>query len=142
MEFENLLKLVECVSHSDLDSFSYEQDGTKIKLKKHKRYHNAETTVSMAIENPARAEKVERQQGGKEVKSPLVGIFYAAPGEDAEPFVSVGDRVKKGDILGIVEAMKLMNEIESEYDGIVKEIVVENAESVEYGQTLFVIGAE
>ena len=142
MEFENLLKLVECVSRSDLESFSYEQDGTKIQLKKRRKGHSAKTAEDLAIENPTEAEKVVKQREGKEVKSPLVGIFYAAPGEDAEPFVSVGDRVKKGDILGIVEAMKLMNEIESEYDGIVKEIAVKNAEPVEYGQTLFIIGAE
>lgn len=74
-----------------------------------------------------------------QIKSPLVGVFYEAPGEDAQPFVSVGDRVKKGQVLGIIEAMKLMNEIESECDGIVKEISVKNGEAVEYGQTLFVL---
>ena len=69
--------------------------------------------------------------------SPLVGTFYTAPAEDAEPFVKVGDTVKKGQVVAIVEAMKLMNEIESEYDGIVEEILVENAQGVEYGQPLF-----
>lgn len=76
-------------------------------------------------------------QEGKLIKSPLVGTFYAAPSEDAEPFVAVGDGVKKGKTLGIVEAMKLMNEIESEYEGIVTEILVENGQMVEYGQPLF-----
>ena len=71
------------------------------------------------------------------VESPLVGTFYAAPAEDASPFVSVGDQVKKGQTLAIVEAMKLMNEIESEYDGTITEILVENGEAVEYGQPLF-----
>ena len=74
---------------------------------------------------------------GNLVKSPLVGTFYAAPAEDAEPFVKVGDHVKKGQILAIVEAMKLMNEIESDFDGEVAEIYVENAQAVEYGQPLF-----
>ena len=73
----------------------------------------------------------------KTVVSPLVGIFYAAPAEDAEPFVQEGDGIEKGQTLGIVEAMKLMNEIESEYDGIVEEILVKNEETVEYGQPLF-----
>ena len=75
--------------------------------------------------------------GGKLVESPLVGTFYAAPAEDAAPFVAVGDTVKKGQTLAIVEAMKLMNEIESEFDGIVEEILVENGQAVEYGQPLF-----
>lgn len=69
--------------------------------------------------------------------SPLVGVFYAASSPDAEPFVKVGDRVKKGQVLGIIEAMKLMNEIESEYDGVVEAILVENEDVVEYGQPLF-----
>ena len=73
------------------------------------------------------------------MKSPLVGTFYAAPAEDAEPFVKVGDSVKEGQVLAIVEAMKLMNEIESEFDGTVEKILVSNEEVVEYGQPLFVI---
>lgn len=74
---------------------------------------------------------------GNLVKSPLVGRFYVAPSEDAEPFVKVGDRVKKGQVLAIVEAMKLMNEIECEYDGVVAEVLVSDSEAVEYGQPLF-----
>lgn len=74
---------------------------------------------------------------GKIVESPLVGTFYAAPAEDAAPFVSVGDSVKKGQTLAIIEAMKLMNEIESEYDGIIEEILVKNGQPVEYGQPIF-----
>ena len=73
------------------------------------------------------------------VKAPLVGTFYLASSPDSEPFVSVGDTVKKGQILGIIEAMKLKNEIESEYDGVVESILVENEQMVEYGQPLFVI---
>ena len=76
---------------------------------------------------------------GNIVKSPLVGTFYAAPAEDAEPFVKVGDSVKEGQVLAIVEAMKLMNEIESDFTGTVAEILVENGQAVEYGQPLFVI---
>ena len=71
------------------------------------------------------------------VKSPLVGTFYAAPAEDADPFVKVGDKVKKGQVLAIVEAMKLMNEIESDFDGEVAETYVKNGQAVEYGQPLF-----
>lgn len=87
----------------------------------------AENTEVTASQKPA----------GKIVESPLVGTFYAAPAEDAAPFVSVGDTVKKGQTLAIIEAMKLMNEIESEYDGTIAEILVENGQPVEYGQPLF-----
>lgn len=71
------------------------------------------------------------------VKSPMVGVFYAAPAENAEPFVKVGDRVTKGQTLCIVEAMKLMNELTAEQDGVIKEICVENGQIVDYGMTLF-----
>ena len=73
------------------------------------------------------------------VKSPIVGVFYAASAESADPYVAVGDRVSKGQTLCIIEAMKLMNEIESEFDGTVKEILVENKQMVEFGQPMFVI---
>lgn len=73
------------------------------------------------------------------VKSPLVGTFYRAPSPTSSPFVEIGKEVKKGDVLCIIEAMKVMNEIKSEYDGIVKEILVENSKPVEYGQVLFII---
>ena len=92
-----------------------------------------------AKQAPAAAE-TGGMPAGNVVKSPLVGTFYAAPAEDAEPFVKVGDSVKEGQVLAIVEAMKLMNEIESDYTGTVKEILVENGQGVEFGQPLFVIG--
>ena len=88
-------------------------------------------------ENAASETVVEE---GNVITSPLVGTFYAAPAEDAEAFVKVGDTVKKGQTLAIVEAMKLMNEIESDFDGTVKEVLVENGAPVEYGQPLFRIG--
>lgn len=73
----------------------------------------------------------------KEVKSPMVGVFYAAPTPDAEPYVKVGSKVKKGDVLCVIEAMKLMNELNSDADGEVAEICAESGQVVEYGQTLF-----
>lgn len=146
MEFENLLRLVDCVAASGLDSFYYEQNGTKIKLKKGAGTAAApKAGISDAVREETETQeqpeiKLEKVSGPvTQIKSPLVGVFYEAPGEDAQPFVSVGDRVKKGQVLGIIEAMKLMNEIESECDGIVKEISVKNGEAVEYGQTLFVL---
>lgn len=77
-----------------------------------------------------------------EVKAPLVGVFYAAPSPDAKPFVNVGDVVKKGDVLCIVEAMKMMNEIVSDFDGKIIDICAENGKIVEFGQTLFKISED
>ncbi len=82
-------------------------------------------------------ETVQTQQEGTMVLSPTVGVFYAAPSPDARPFVEVGDQVKKGDTLCIIEAMKLMNEIPAEVDGTIAEICVGNGQVVEYNQPLF-----
>lgn len=87
--------------------------------------------LGVAHEEPAPVKE------GTLVLAPTVGVFYSAPSPDARPFVEVGDQVKKGDTLCIIEAMKLMNEIESEYDGIVEAVLVNNEEVVEYGQPLF-----
>ena len=88
-----------------------------------------------AVPTPAAPE-----EKGQLVKSPLVGTFYNAPSPDSPAYVKVGDTVKKGQILGIIEAMKLMNEVESDYDGVVTEILIKNEETVEFGQPLFRIG--
>lgn len=146
MEFENILKLIDSVSASKLDSFVYEQNGTKIRLEKKKQKIQINGTPDLAMESAAICAEeavadtdTGTQKTGKTITSPLVGVFYAAPSEDADPFVKVGDPVKKGQVVGIVEAMKLMNEITSDCDGVVREVCVENAEAVEYGQPLFVI---
>jgi len=90
---------------------------------------------------PVEAPKPQEEgcPGCVEVRAPIVGTFYRAPAPDAPPYVKEGDRVEKGQVLCIIEAMKLMNEIESEVSGIVKKILVENGEPVEYGQPLFLI---
>ena len=88
-------------------------------------------------EESTQSQSEKHETEGKVITSPLVGVFYAAPAEDADAFVQVGDTVKKGQVLAIVEAMKLMNEIESDYDGTIAEILVENGQAVEYGQPLF-----
>ena len=86
---------------------------------------------------PSVAPAGERASSHLEVKSPMVGTFYSAPEPGAKPYVSVGDRVQKGQTLCIIEAMKIMNEIESEFAGVVREIRVQDAQPVEYGQVLF-----
>jgi acetyl-CoA carboxylase biotin carboxyl carrier protein len=91
-----------------------------------------------ALPGPVSAPKPESVKARYlEVKSPMVGTFYSAPEPGAQPYLSVGDRISKGQILCIIEAMKIMNEIESEFDGVVKEILAQNAHPVEYGQVLF-----
>ncbi len=96
-----------------------------------------ETPAAPAEGQTAADGRKDAVPGEEIVKAPLVGTFYSAPSEDAAPFVSVGDTVKKGQVLGIIEAMKLMNEIESEYDGVVEAVLISNEQVVEYGQPLF-----
>ena len=166
MKVEQVLELVKAVSDSELTEFKYEEDGVKLSLKKTSDKiiqvqapaapaaapviapavmpAAAPAPVPAAVSAPADAEasaavSAESEVKGNVVKSPLGGTFYAAPAEDADPFVKVGDSVKEGQVLAIVEAMKLMNEIESDFTGTVTEILVENGQAVEYGQPLFVI---
>ena len=91
-----------------------------------------------SADEPAEAE-IKDYNKYRDIKSPMVGIFYAAPSPEAEPFVKVGSKVKKGDTLFIIESMKLMNEVPSDVDGIVTQILVDNAQPVEYGQPILVI---
>lgn len=153
MEFENLLTLIKAVSESELTDLAYEENGTSIHLKKKKEtvvvagdpsnvpimgLQTMQPSSQMTIaETKIAQDAADSEPEGMIVKSPLVGTFYAAPAEDADPFVSVGDQVKNGQTLAIVEAMKLMNEIESDFDGKVAEVYVENGQAVEYGQPLF-----
>ena len=152
MEMEKMIELIDAVSKSDLTGFKYEEEGIKLHLSKKENTCyvtenlsapvNAVTTSAAEIKKAAEGDQIsgtsaEEIPVGNVVESPLVGTFYAAPAEDAESFVKVGDRVEKGQTLGIVEAMKLMNEIESDYSGTVAEILVNNQEGVEYGQPMF-----
>lgn len=157
MEFNQVLELVRVVSGSELTTFQYEEGNQKILMQagnvvmtpgmvENKSAAIEKTAIkeTLSVESSVESTLTESvsqdltaAQGGTLVKSPLVGRFYAAPSEDAEPFIKVGDTVKKGQVLAIVESMKLMNEIESEYDGVVAEILVENGQGVEYGQPLF-----
>ena len=152
MEMEKMIELIDAVSKSDLTGFKYEEDGIKLHLSKKENTCyvtenlsapvNAVTTSATEIKKAAEGDQIpgtsaEETPVGNVVESPLVGTFYAAPAEDAESFVKVGDRVEKGQTLGIVEAMKLMNEIASNEDGIISEICVTDGQVVEYGTELF-----
>ena len=153
MEIKEIIQLIEAVSENSLTSFELEQGNTKISIKKkgHKVVQVAGaagsvtgpaeevvTVLDAQVQPAAEPKKAAADIGSdKVVTSPLVGTFYSASSPDAEPFVKEGDTVKKGQVLGIIEAMKLMNEIESEYDGVVEAVLVGNEEVVEYGQPLF-----
>lgn len=151
MQLQEMITLIQAVSDSELTEFSYEENGVKLCLKKRKGNQAADVasvntgnseqdSLSKADSSSlaaAGAEQPEIAEEGKQIISPMVGTFYTAPSEDTEAYVSVGDTVKKGQVVGIVEAMKLMNEIESPVDGVVEEILAENKELVGYGQVLF-----
>ena len=144
MELENMLTLIKAVSDSELTHFSLETEEMKLTLEKKREQastSSVKTEVKEVVQNQERKEELKieekEQSKGEEIKSPLVGIFYRASSPEKEPFVKVGDSVKKGQVLGLIEAMKLMNEIEAEKDGIVEAILVENEQMVEYGQVLF-----
>ena len=141
---EQIVELIQAVSASSIGELNYEEGNLKISLKKeeNKTVLTSAEPVSCAVPKPMVVSETKAELPAadeKVIKSPLVGTFYAAPAENAEPFIQVGDQVQEGKVLGIVEAMKLMNEIESEFDGVIEKILVENGEIVEYGQPLFVV---
>ncbi len=141
---EQIVELIQAVSASSIGELNYEEGNLKISLKKeeNKTVLTSAEPVSCAVPKPMVVSETKAELPAadeKVIKSPLVGTFYAAPAENAEPFIKVGDQVQEGKVLGIVEAMKLMNEIESEFDGVIEKILVENGEIVEYGQPLFVV---
>ena len=162
MNIDEIMTLVKAVSDYNLTSFELEEGNVKISLKREKEMPHivtvgapamdaASAAVSAQMMGAAMAAQAAPAAAGavaepaadagissdKVVTSPLVGTFYNASSPDAEAFVREGDTVKKGQVLGIIEAMKLMNEIESEYDGVVEAVLVKNEEVVEYGQPLF-----
>ncbi len=146
MEYSKLLELIKTVSDSNISNFQYEEGNTKIHMSSGDMFCES---LPKTIQNTSKEDnllyvnedtmELSNEFDKKIVKSPLVGVFYSAPSEEARPFVNIGDTVKAGQTLAIVEAMKLMNDIESDYDGVVKKILVKNGDAVEYGQPLFVI---
>ena len=139
MEYEKIKELINCMGNSALTALDIEfPDGVKINMKK-----EANVSVATVETTKVETEKIdsdvvpEVKKEGNIVKSPMVGTFYMKPSPNAESYVSVGSEVKKGSVLCIIEAMKLMNEIESEFDGKIAEIYVKDGESVEYGKPLF-----
>ncbi len=164
MDLNYLKKLLKIVNDSGIDEVEIEEEGAKIRVKKsptmpenasHSFVPYQITQPQMNIGSPTappappvvqpKIEAIEtkieevKEKAYHEVKSPIVGTFYRAPSPDAEPYVKIGDSVAPGTVLCIVEAMKLMNEIECDVAGKVIKILVENGKPVEYGQILFLI---
>jgi len=157
--------LIRALDESSLDSLELERGGTRVRLSKSppvaasaapaQQFGSATTGLAEPASAPGAnqhdttvgpvggAEDVEEAgaipEGLLEVTSPMVGTYYSAPSPDADPYVEVGQRVGTGSVLCIIEAMKLMNELESEVEGTVAKVMVENAQPVEYGQVLFLI---
>jgi acetyl-CoA carboxylase biotin carboxyl carrier protein len=155
MDLTQIKKLIKMVDESSIAEFIIEEEQTKIKIRKPGANQSAQAFLApppaaapaagvpqnSPQASPAEAPQAEEsaEEKGHVVGSPIVGTFYAAPAPDADPFVKVGDRVSVGQTLCIVEAMKLMNEIESDVNGVVKKVLAENAQPVEYGQPLFLV---
>ena len=161
MNLDEVREILKLVREHDLAEFELERDGLKIRVRKGPSGHVVMQPVMPAIGpvatptsmpgvetgQPTRAAAPPGPTEGAEteavelavVKSPIVGTFYRAPEPGAAPFVDTGGRVRKGQVLCIIEAMKLMNEIESEYDGEVVKVYVENGQPVQYGERLFAI---
>ena len=152
MTLDEIKELVEFIKGHDLDEFELEQDGVKVRIKRGSNHHAvvappvpAATAVLSPppVASPASAPPAAASddEGGELaiVKSPIVGTFYRSAEPGAAALVSVGETVRKGQVLCIIEAMKLMNEIDSEYDGEVTSVYVENGQAVQYGERLFAI---
>ncbi len=143
-DMESVEKLAKLVADNDLEEITVKEGEMSITVKGKKCPPPLVGTMPMmpaasaqtTAESPAQEEK---PISGKVIKAPLVGTFYAAPAPDQPPFVQVGDTVKKGDVVLIIESMKLMNEVTSDVDGVVKEILVNNGDAVEYDQPLIVL---
>ena len=149
MEYNDIKKLIDDMGNSKLDSLNIEfPDGIKISMTKNSLIKKEEQNLIETTNNEeykreetknieSKNTEIKKEENYKIIKSPMVGTFYASSSPEKEAFVKVGDKVKKGQVICIVEAMKLMNEIESEFDGEIVEICVKNEDVVDYGKPLF-----
>ncbi len=144
MDEKNIRKYAKLMQELGLTGLEIKENGSELRLERMECAAPAGVAVPVSVAMPAQepaavsVPAVEQATNDCiEISSPMVGVFYSAPAENAQPFVSVGDPVKKGDVLCIIEAMKLMNEIVSEYDGVVEEICAVNSQVVDFGHPLF-----
>ena len=144
MDIRKIKTLIEMLEESNLNEIEVSQGDESVRISKGKDPvdyidNNQINTSISSQEKVSINEDDTRKFVGNQVKAPLVGTFYRKPSPDSDPFVKVGDIVKKGQVLCIIEAMKMMNEIKSEFDGEVSSIVIEDGQPVEFGQTIIVI---
>ena len=151
MNLKEIKEIITLMNENNLNEIEIERDGLKLKLRKSAEGVVVGSPTHYAIESlpaPKAATSVvsstspgaaDASKNNKDIKSPMVGTFYRSPSPEAESFVEVGQTVEVGQVVCIVEAMKLMNEIKSEVRGKITEVAVQNAEPVEFGQTLFVV---
>jgi len=160
MDIRKVKKLIEMLEESNLNEIEIKEGEEAVKLVKSNPIPGnfissapaiiSEPTQQSSIAKPSApsseatvtqeiSQTSDVLESGNKMNSPMVGTFYSAPNPESEPFVKVGDQVNEGDVLCIIEAMKMMNEVKSEFSGTVKQILVDNAEPVEFDQTLFVI---
>lgn len=151
MDIRKVKKLIEMLEESNLEEIEIQEGEESVRLVKNKPNNlisnqpvYTESIQTIEDGTPERSkevseEPVENEDSGDLINSPMVGTFYASASPGSKPFISVGDQVNEGDVVCIVEAMKMMNEIKSEFSGKVLSISVENSQPVEYGQTLFEI---
>ena len=139
------------LENSSLNEIVIKEGEESVKLVKSAGFSQAPQMVSalpQVTEQPVKEQKPSEETAeetkpktidGKSINSPMVGTFYSSPNPGADSFVKVGDKVSEGDVLCIIEAMKMMNEVKSDYNGVIKEILISDAEPVEYGEALFII---
>lgn len=151
MDLRKLKKLIDLVEESGISELELTEDGEKVRISRNftasapmqhyapVQYSAPQHAAPAAPAAPAAAEAPAADEGHA-VKSPMVGTFYRSPSPDAKAFVEVGDTVAVGDTLCIIEAMKLLNEIEADKAGVIKKILVDNGQAIEYGEPLFIIG--
>jgi acetyl-CoA carboxylase biotin carboxyl carrier protein len=150
MDLNLIKKLIKILESSEVTDLEIEENGTRVKLAKKVRVTQsvsytpaaaspAAQTISEPVSKTEEKKAVDEHAGLHEIKSPIVGTFYRAPAPDADSYVQIGDVVSAGSVLCIVEAMKLMNEIESDVSGKIVKILVENGKPVEYNQPLFLL---
>ena len=150
MNLKEIKEIITLMNDNNLNEIEIEREGLKLKLKKaadglmvgQPVHHYAVESLPAPKASPVSIAAVaggDQSKNTKDIKSPMVGTFYRSPSPEAEPFVEVGQTVEIGQVVCIVEAMKLMNEIKSEVRGKIAEVAVQNAEPVEFGQILFVV---
>ncbi|MDD4910140.1 MAG: acetyl-CoA carboxylase biotin carboxyl carrier protein [Candidatus Omnitrophica bacterium] len=145
MNLKEIKEMINLMNENGLTELEIEKDGTRIKLRKGSSQSgdlNSPVIVEKEQVLPrAQESQAAAKEAGKlaEIKSPMVGTFYRAPSPESAPFVNAGDAIEPGQVICIIEAMKLMNEIKAEVRGRIKEVLVDNAEPVEFGQPVFLI---